>query len=677
MRHFSVQRPKKADYESIPEEEEDAETNKPHQYAYCGTALKCSLVYLVLVSVILGLTLLLLDTSGSSRGHYMDEREKPQQPHHHHESIPTALSIVDPTTAGYIYALDNPVYQDLEHATIHDRTSSREYLKHERNVVEYPAIFLDVNHEHEVENGRNSVERTSLDVTWLTGKDTSGRSIVKGDDLLVLRCGDNPHDLHQIVEAAALNQVQATHEKHAASRRQGRRLYWNNKWKYDWNKWNTDAADTQQNNNNWFSNWHEKHYDWNNKWHIISKGGHDTTDDETNEWYIPNVPSAILRQPFCQFLLYVKEKPGEYYIAAESAILQFGEVDKPAGIHLALTELVDRMTVQFVTGAMGTPVAHYGTDPRKLVKVAAGTVKSTDTYTAADMCQAPANETGPGKFQSPGYLHTLQLTDLLANTVYYYKVGLETGQGVTWSSPFSFTTALAAGDPTEHTYLVYGDQGCPKAGWDEGSAWVTVMATRELPHIRSIHHVGDLSYALGAAHQWDAWFDMIQPVAAHVPLMIAVGNHEYDHKSGGNGSKDPSRIDTDSGFMPAWGNFGNDSGGECGVPISKRFSMPASGNGVFWYSYDCGLVHTVVLSSEHDLSSGAPQREWLEKDLRNTDRAVTPWLIVEAHRPFYEGEKIWSENSVGISMRLEMEDLLYDYDVDVVIAGHYHAYHRT
>lgn len=48
-----------------------------------------------------------------------------------------------------------------------------------------------------------------------------------------------------------------------------------------------------------------------------------------------------------------------------------------------------------------------------------------------------------------------------------------------------------------------------------------------------------------------------------------MGNHEYDHTGGGIG-KDPSGVGTDDGFRPSWGNFRKDSGGECGVPTSKR-----------------------------------------------------------------------------------------------------------
>jgi len=187
-----------------------------------------------------------------------------------------------------------------------------------------------------------------------------------------------------------------------------------------------------------------------------------------------------------------------------------------------------------------------------------------------------------------------------------------------------------------------------------------------------------LSYAQGAAHQWDAWFEMIQPFAARVPLMVSIGNHEYDHMSGGLG-KDPSGVQEDSGFMPPWGNFGNDSGGECGVPTAKRFQMPQShnSNGVFWYSYDYASVHTTVISSEHDLSTGSPQHTWLEQDLYSVNRTKTPWLIVESHRPFYNGEDYPDQTAVSIGMRYEIENLLKDYRVDLVLAGHYHAYFRS
>jgi hypothetical protein len=132
--------------------------------------------------------------------------------------------------------------------------------------------------------------------------------------------------------------------------------------------------------------------------------------------------------------------------------------------------------------------------------------------------------------------------------------------------------------------------------------------------------------------------------------------------------------------MPIWGNFGDDAGGECGVPVAKRFQMPASSpgsNGVFWYSYDSALVHTIVLSSEHDISPESLQYNWLEADLNTVNRTLTPWVVVELHRPLYFNEALWRDLAVGIGMRYEFENLLGEYKVDLVLAGHLHSYFRS
>jgi hypothetical protein len=117
-----------------------------------------------------------------------------------------------------------------------------------------------------------------------------------------------------------------------------------------------------------------------------------------------------------------------------------------------------------------------------------------------------------------------------------------------------------------------------------------VLAAREVHSaapIREVHHFGDLSYARGAAHIWDEWFATIQSFSTAVPLMISVGNHEYCYNESHAPGLDPSLPNATHGFMPSWGNMTADSGGECGVPVVKRFTMPrsSSSNGVFWYSY--------------------------------------------------------------------------------------------
>ena len=126
--------------------------------------------------------------------------------------------------------------------------------------------------------------------------------------------------------------------------------------------------------------------------------------------------------------------------------------------------------------------------------------------------------------------------------------------------------------------------------------------------------------------------------------MINIGNHEYDHT--GTGGRDPSGA-TGNGWHPSWGNMGDDSNGECGVPMASRFTMPESpgSNGIFWYSFDYGSVHFTMISTEHDLSPGSVQYLWLEKDLASVDRSRTPWLVVSGHRPMYNSEMVRARQS--------------------------------
>lgn len=348
----------------------------------------------------------------------------------------------------------------------------------------------------------------------------------------------------------------------------------------------------------------------------------------------------------------------------------------PTAVHLALTsKSPDEMSIQFAILESGNPVVKYGPKGQSLDQKAEGT---SDTYEAKDMCSDPATSTGDGgKFFDPGTLHAVTLEGLKADAEYDYAVGASTGQGIAWSDPVTFRTPPAVGSNAKSfSYLVYGDQGRPAGGKD----LLKSLVAREVDggsksNVVSVHHLGGLSLARGDGKAWDDWFDMISPLSVRVPIMIAVGNDEYDHASSTD-KKDPSGVTTP--FAPSWGNMDNDSGGECGVPASKRFTMPSNGNGVFWYSYDVGSIHTIVISSEHDLRPGSPQHKWLESDLKNVNRkAKTPWLVVESHRPMYHSEMVWEDNAVGLGMRSMFEPLLRTYRVDLFLAGHYKSYVRT
>ena len=53
------------------------------------------------------------------------------------------------------------------------------------------------------------------------------------------------------------------------------------------------------------------------------------------------------------------------------------------------------------------------------------------------------------------------------------------------------------------------------------------------------------------------------------------------------------------------------------------------------YSFDYGMVHFIMMSTEHDFSPESQQYLWLEKDLQSVDRSKTPWVIIGGHRAMY------------------------------------------
>jgi acid phosphatase type 7 len=339
--------------------------------------------------------------------------------------------------------------------------------------------------------------------------------------------------------------------------------------------------------------------------------------------------------------------------------------------HIALTTEVDEMAVMFNSASARTPLVQYGLSADSLTQQATG---NSSTYKASDMCSAPANVVGQVWFRDPGYMHKVILSKLQLGTRYYYRFGNEADG---WSDVYSFKSRPSSS--VKHAkFLAYADMGI------ESAPAATSTAVRSFQEIAKgyddfLLHAGDISYALGHAHLWDEFFHLIEPVATRVPYMVSIGNHEYDYVSGGD--HDPSGATGSDGrmaFHPSWANYGADSAGECAVPMVHRWHTPQNGHGIFWYSFDYGGVHVIQMSSEHDWRRGAPQYQWLEKDLQGVDRTKTPWVVLTSHRMMYTtqlGED--ADLKVSLHFREEMEELLWKYKVNLMLVGHQHSYERS
>eukprot|EP00898_Chlorokybus_atmophyticus_P000731 jgi/Chlat1/1659/Chrsp127S01953 len=350
---------------------------------------------------------------------------------------------------------------------------------------------------------------------------------------------------------------------------------------------------------------------------------------------------------------------------------------------LALTGFPGQVQVSWTTRSKNyKPQVQYGTSPGQYSVLEEGFDNALGTYTADLLCDAPANIVAQRWFRHPGYFRTLH-----PGARYFYRFGNDK-QG--WSKEYSFKAPPLVGPTEAVTFIGYGDMGIsyfvnaddqekpPLFEWGDARSTAKAVAA-ESSRADFVLHYGDLAYALGAEYVWERFMRQIEPIAASTPYMVSMGNHEYDHSSGGE--RDPSGAALPGGFRPEWGNYGDDSGGECAVPTLARFRPPANGFKLFWYSFDYGNVHVVQLSTEHDFMEGSAQLRWLKADLRAVKRTKTPWVVVTSHRPMYCSQVRPPNNTVewqiADHMRESIEPLLYKYQVDLWLAGHYHSYQRT
>jgi len=99
----------------------------------------------------------------------------------------------------------------------------------------------------------------------------------------------------------------------------------------------------------------------------------------------------------------------------------------------------------------------------------------------------------------------------------------------------------------------------------------------------------------------------------------------------------------------------------------------------FWYSFDYGFAHIVVISTEHPIDPGTPQYEWLTRALEraNKRREETPWIIVTGHRGLYGSNQRWFSKPRASRLRTVICPLLDQFHVDLALFGHVHAYERS
>ncbi len=151
--------------------------------------------------------------------------------------------------------------------------------------------------------------------------------------------------------------------------------------------------------------------------------------------------------------------------------------------------------------------------------------------------------------------------------------------------------------------------------------------------------MGDFGYANGKQPVWDRWFEILEPLAAEVPVMVCPGNHEYEPRYG---------IST----------------------YLARFVHPGKET---YYRFDYSNARFLMVDSIRYRDE--EQLRWLQNELRDArnDRSVH-WLILCMHHPLYSS----TTGRLNDAKRIRVLGPLLDkYRPDLVLLGHQHNYERT
>lgn len=244
-----------------------------------------------------------------------------------------------------------------------------------------------------------------------------------------------------------------------------------------------------------------------------------------------------------------------------------------------------------------------------------------------------------------GFIHHCLIDGLENGVKYYYKVGSGDSAREFW-----FQTPPKLDPDASYTFGIIGDLG------------QTYNSLSTLEHYmqsggQTVLFVGDLSYAdryeCNNGTRWDSWARLVERSTAYQPWIWTAGNHEIEYRP------DLGEVSPFKSFL-------------------HRYATPhvASGSSSpLWYAVRRASAHIVVLSSYSPFVKYTPQWHWLWDELQRVDREKTPWLIVLMHAPLYNSNE--AHYMEGESMRAVFESWFVRYKVDIVFAGHVHAYERS
>ena len=260
--------------------------------------------------------------------------------------------------------------------------------------------------------------------------------------------------------------------------------------------------------------------------------------------------------------------------------------------------------------------------------------------------------------ENVGFLHNAAMINLEKSSSYEYRAVCDGDDASNWV-PFESPPYMRAGGVKVGVFADFG--------LTNGVSMDFIVGDDETDYSL---HVGDFAYDLDSENSeiGNKFMRKIGERMQSAPYMPAVGNHEV-HSTKVNGTEYVNRFRA----------------------VANHAGKASGSNSNFYYSFNEGLVHYVVVNTEiwrwAEEIEGSPlphtaqeMLDWLEKDLERVDRTVTPWVVAMGHKAWYMS----SFGSVGWRQKGEppevnwpaLESKFCKGGVDLYLSGHVHLYQR-
>ncbi len=248
---------------------------------------------------------------------------------------------------------------------------------------------------------------------------------------------------------------------------------------------------------------------------------------------------------------------------------------------------------------------------------------------------------GDTQLSAAFYQYRADFTGLQPGRCYSYRVTVDGQDLASDPARFRFRTAPAARSG-KFSFLAFGDSG---ACSPEQQTLIQLMAAET--DVSMVVHVGDLAYPDGTLGEFEAaYYGMNAPLMSRLPFFPTPGNHEYN-------------TDAASPYLAG--------------AVTPESGVPSADQGRY-YSFNWGNAHFVSLDSNLlGTSSSAAMLAWLDADLA---AAGSFWRIVFLHHTPYPTGFHLGDPICDAVQRL-VNPIVERHGVQLVLAGHEHAYERT